>query len=253
MTSGGTIASGELERGPVEAPEARPQGAAPSRECPRGAAPLGADPRGAAHPDGMILAFTLLLLFLISMMGIYVLTTTTTELSITGHNRVGREAFNAADAAARVSLLLGRILLHPELGPPEDVLTTGTGPAFPLEVELNAARFTLSNLQKEAAQFNFAERYRQALSVSADPDERPHLTFKVADKVVATAVMSLESYSPVDPGASLGVLDSYDSGGGSNVRINLVVTVNGVPSTVTQTVDSYEPRSVITTIYREFM
>ena len=204
--------------------------------------------------DGMILAFTLLLLFLVSMMGVYVLTSASTEVSISGHNRVGREAFNAADASARISVLLGRILLHPELGPPEDVLTTGTGPALRFEVEINEDRFSLSQLQSEASKFDFTARYSQALSLSDDPDKRPHLIFKVDDKVVSSTVMSLESFNPVDPGSSLSASDAYDGGGGSNVRVNLVVTVNGASASTSFESDAgYEPRSVITSIYREYM
>ncbi|MDR1656109.1 MAG: hypothetical protein LBT47_00950 [Deltaproteobacteria bacterium] len=208
------------------------------------------NPKTLNHKPASILAFTLLLLVLMSLMGIYVLTNTSAELSISGQNRIGREAFNAADSSVRVAVLLGRILLHPELGPPSQALKTAAGPVFPLKVEINQSRLNLASLQKEAAEFDFAKRYREAV-VNDPSGSGPHLIFKVHDKVVGTAVISLETDVPIGAGFSLGSGDRYDNGGGSNVQINLVVTASGSPSSGPKD-RLTEPHSIITAIYREY-
>ncbi|MDR1658136.1 MAG: pilus assembly PilX N-terminal domain-containing protein [Deltaproteobacteria bacterium] len=203
--------------------------------------------------SGMVLAFTLVLLILISLMGVYVLTNTATELSISGHNRVGREAFNAADSSAMLATLLGRLVLHPELGDPANVLKVSNKPALPMTVEINQSRFNLASLQAESLNFDFNKRYQEAVNFDHSSSVKPpHLVFKVRDKVVATAVVSLDSDVPIGAGFSLSSGDSYDNAGGAGIQINLVITTNGSPSTNAQGTND-EPHSVVTTIYREYM
>jgi hypothetical protein len=200
--------------------------------------------------DGMILAFTLVLLLLVSLMGALILTSARTEVSISGNNRTGREAFNVADSAAGIVTLLSRIVIHPELGPPSQVLHAVAGPSFPMTVEINEDRFTLGALQAEAAEFDYAKRYREAV----DPASvvTPHVTFRVNGVVVASAVVSLESTYPVQSGASEGANDAYDTGGGASVTLNVVVTVSGA-SPLTGLGSSEDPHSIVTAIYREYL
>jgi hypothetical protein len=206
------------------------------------------------HPEGMILAFTLMLLALISLMGIAILTSSTTELSISGHNRIGREAFNSADTSARIATLLSRILLHPELGNPDEVITTSDEPSMPITIELNDDRFTLAKIQQEAHEngFSYTDRYQEALGTNTTGLE-PHLVFKVKDRQIATATISFEADNPIGAGSSLSVADSYDEGGGAAVQVNLIITVNGRPMRTISLNEIDEPHSLLTAIYREYM
>ena len=204
--------------------------------------------------DGMILAFTLLLLVVMSLMAIVIVGTTLTELSISGHNSAGREAFNAADGAAKIATVMGRLVLHPELGDPEDIISSTPHPDFPQKVE-PTDRLTLERLEAESVTFDPTKRYDQA--VNFDPDastpvgELPHILFKVKDKVVAAAVLSLDTRSLIGPGSSLGTGGLYDTSGGPTIQLNLVVTVNGSSLVNAQGGDDSEPHSIITAIYRE--
>jgi hypothetical protein len=206
------------------------------------------------HPEGMILAFTLMLLAVVSLMGMAILSSSSTELAISSHNRVGREAFNSADTSARIATLLGRILLHPELGNPQQVLTSSSRPVMPLTIDINQSRFTLANIQEEGqtGDFNYTGRYEEVLgTISTGLD--PHLSFKVNDRVVSTAMISLESASPIGSGSSLSASDQYDTSGGAGLQVNLIVTVNGRPMRTNLGKVSDEPQSLLTAIYREYM
>ncbi|MDR2367399.1 MAG: pilus assembly PilX N-terminal domain-containing protein [Deltaproteobacteria bacterium] len=201
--------------------------------------------------EGMILTFTMVFLVLIILMGIYVLTSSRTDLTISSHNRVGRQAFNVADSAVQVATLLSRILVHPELGKPSDVLKVTTGQQMPITVEINDDRFNLFQLQEDSANFDYESRYLEVIDYPSHGTE-PHLVFKVADKVVATASVALDKQEPVSEGFSLDASDPYDESAGTGAKISLTVTVNGTPPGATA--DSLEePRSIITAIYRELM
>jgi hypothetical protein len=197
--------------------------------------------------DGMILAFTFAVLILMSLMGVIILSNTRTELSISGNNRVNREAFNAADTAARVTVLMGRILLHPELGVNLNaILRESTDPKYPIEIEINGTRMTLAALESDAANptYDYANRYVETIGTDPAAAE-PHLVFKINDRVVATAVLVLESDNPVAAGMSL------EQGGG--VQVTIVSTVRGVPVVDIATPDDIEPQSIITTMYRDYL
>ncbi|MDR0621702.1 MAG: pilus assembly PilX N-terminal domain-containing protein [Deltaproteobacteria bacterium] len=201
--------------------------------------------------EGMILAFTLIMMIVMSLLASVIMLSTTTELSISAHNRVGREAFNAADSSAKIATLMGRLLLHPELGHPSLIISSDTAPTFPLEVEINEDRFNLAHLQSESLDFDYAERYREAANYDPATSPRPHLLFTVNDKLVATAVVNLDSSEVISSGFSLGMGDLYDTAGGPTGQVNLVVTVNGSSvATADGEVDS-EPHAIITAIYRE--
>jgi hypothetical protein len=199
---------------------------------------------------GMVLAFTLAILVLMSLMGIIILSNTKTELSVSGNHRMNREAFNAADTAARISLLMGRIVLHPELGDnPGDIIRPSTAPENPIIIEVNNSNTTplnLSALQSAAKDpdSTFLNRYINTLGTDPDPSApKPHIIFKVGDRVVATAVVSLVSENPVNAGMSLG------SGGA--VEVTLVTTIRGAPFADISGPEFMEPQSIITTMYRD--
>jgi hypothetical protein len=186
-------------------------------------------------------------------MGTFVLVNARTELSISSNARMSREAFSAADAAARVATFLCRIVMHPELGEPEEALSAaGPGPTYPLTVEINEDRFTADNLEMEAADFDYAERYLEAGGSEADLPE-PHILFKIGNRTVAAAVVNMVAASPVSPGRSLSVADRYDSGNGASVEVNLVVTVSGGSMTPYRAGGEAEPKAIVTAIYRELM
>jgi hypothetical protein len=210
------------------------------------------------HPEikngkkGMILAFTLAILILMSLMGIVILSNTKTELSVSGNHRVNREAFNAADTAARISILMGRILLHPELGvDPAAIIRSSSAPENPIVIELNnsdTSPLSLSALQTAAndPDTTFLNRYIDTIGTNPDPSApKPHIIFKVDDRVVATAVVTLESDNPVSAGMSLG------SGGA--VQVTLVTTIRGAPFADIAGPDFMEPQSIITTMYRDYI
>ncbi|MDR1546460.1 MAG: pilus assembly PilX N-terminal domain-containing protein [Deltaproteobacteria bacterium] len=203
------------------------------------------------QPQGMILAFALMIMALASLMGAMILASTRTELSIAGNNRVGREAFNAADASARVAILLTRALVHPELGDPAEALSRRhDGPAQPLTVEINDSRFNLLALLKESNERDFAKRYLEVADRSGD-FETPHLTFKIKDREVAFAVVNLATDEPIPAGMSQSVLDRYDAAGGANIEFHLVITVNGVSMAPYEGSAADVPHSIITTIFRD--
>jgi hypothetical protein len=201
--------------------------------------------------EGMILTFTMVFLVLIILMGIYVLTSSRTDLSISAHNRVGRQAFNVADSAVQIATLLSRILVHPELGDPADVLKLTSGPKMPIKVEINEDRFTLIKLHEESTAFDYESRYLEVIDYPNHTVE-PHLLFKVGDKVVATAAVVLDQQDPVSDGFSVDASDPYDESSGTGAKISLTITVNGTPPDTSP--DSLEePHSIITAIYRELM
>ncbi|MDR2300524.1 MAG: pilus assembly PilX N-terminal domain-containing protein [Deltaproteobacteria bacterium] len=201
--------------------------------------------------EGMILTFTMVFLVLIILMGIYVLTSSRTDLSISAHNRVGRQAFNVADSAVQIATLLSRILVHPELGDPANVLKAPSDQKMPITVEINEYRFTLANLHEESLDFDYESRYLEVINYPSHTID-PHLLFKVGDKVVATAAVVLDQQDPVSEGFSLDASDPYDESSGSGAKISLTVTVNGTPPDTSA--DSLEePHSIITAIYRELM
>ncbi|MDR2351022.1 MAG: hypothetical protein LBF41_10475 [Deltaproteobacteria bacterium] len=204
----------------------------------------------AGQKKGMVLAFTLSVLVLMSLMGIVILSNTRTELSVSGTNRVNREAFNVAETAAMVSILMGRIVLHPVFGmKPSDILRPKPGPEFPMTIQVDDdddGRLNLLALEADEidSDTNYTHRYVQTLET--DPGALdPHVIFSIDGRVVATAVISLESEEPVAAGMSL------EQGGA--VKVTLVATVRGEPMNEISTADAIVPRSIITTMFRDYL
>ena len=245
-------------------------------------------PRG--FRPGMVLAFTLIILTLMSLMGVTILLNARTELSISSNTSLGRNAFASADTAVQIATLVGRILLHPELGPPDQVLASGTaaGLRFPLNVEIN-----IDELKRDDSSQYFQLRYIRAGSwegraseselrlddgvvLYGDPvdgvDVAPHIVFKTKvdgrDMTVATAALSLDHEASIggtggSVGGGLGV-GGYDGGSGAGISVVLAVSVNGRAINLKpgaaegrggsfDTGETSEPRSIITVLFRELI
>jgi hypothetical protein len=206
------------------------------------------------HPQGMILAFTLMILLLMSLMGAAILVSTRNEINITGNTRVSRDAFALTDTAARIATLMGRIIVHPELGSPEQVLSAVGSPRFPVDVSIESS-FNLGALKQEAVTGNntIEERYMN-VGVGIAGKRNDHMVFGVGSKKAAFARFALDSESPIGDGTSLGSGDRYDNSGGSLLQVVMVISVKGTsPNFSGGSGIENEPTSVVTTIYREVM
>jgi hypothetical protein len=202
----------------------------------------------------MILVFVIVISLLIGLMGAVIMASMKAELAVTGHYRRSQEAFNSTDSSARLATLMGRFILHPKLGNPQDLVSQagGNSPARPLSMEINHKRFNLESLIEESEPFEFGKRYLESSMIKNSAAEKPHLAFKVGGKVVATASVSLDS-SIVPVGYSLSAADRYDPVGGGNVPVDLLLTVTGTAPAGLDPDDVNSPRSVIACITRELM
>jgi hypothetical protein len=200
---------------------------------------------------GLILVFVIIVMMLTSLMGLIIMVNTRSEVSTSGHHRRGLEAFNFAESAAKMSNLFARILLHPFLNTPANVLSDSGNPAYPITVEFNSTRFTMENLFEESEPFLYSKRYLETGVTKSPTALPPHIVFKSGDEVVATAVINLDSTTTISAGYSLNAIDLYDKSGGPNVPVDMVVTVRGNTGQLNE--DSVAPQSLITTIMREFL
>jgi hypothetical protein len=202
----------------------------------------------------MILVFVIVIMLLISLMGVIIMVLTRAEISISGHYRLSQEAFNSTDSSAKLTILLGRVLIHPVLGNPRDFVAENSGqkPQYPMTVEINSSRFSLDKLIAESNPYGYQKRYLESSLIKGSTAQKPHLTFKVGDKVVATASISLDT--EISPrGFSLAGADRYDPVGGANVPVDLIMTVTGTTPLDPNAKDPHAPRSILTTITRELM
>lgn len=232
-----------------------------------------ADPPRAVSRPGMILPFTLVIMLLMALMGAAILTSTNTELMISRNTQTGRNAFTTADTAAAVGTLMGRILLYPELGSPEQIFGTGEGtqPSIPYTVEINnVSKFDLGALKEEGAD-DYRQRYIRAGSSDgrtgdSGEDLSPHLTLKAkggaTEVVVATVYITMDVMDAKLSGGSLGDNDHYGERGTGKTQVILAVTANGRPfdrEDRAEEVSAFdgggldESRSIVTTIYKEVM
>jgi hypothetical protein len=202
--------------------------------------------------SGMILAFALVILVLMSLMGIIIMSNTRTELSITGNTRLSREAFNTADACARISTFLTLVLLNQRTETLEEVFSTYT-PANDFLMEIKPqTKFNLEQLLDEATNFDYKQRYLETGAGAEAP--APHIIFEQNGQEVANAVVNLEDYILIPEGMGLGTADAYDSSGGPKLQMGLVVSVTArtehpVPTAANQD----EPSSIVTIMYRNYI
>ncbi|MDR2339194.1 MAG: pilus assembly PilX N-terminal domain-containing protein [Deltaproteobacteria bacterium] len=217
------------------------------------------DPReragGAPAPkgtkSGMILAFALIILMLMSLMGVIILSSTQTELKISSNSKLGREAFNSADSCARLATLMTIVLLNPKDESVSSMLRSpGTpSPRFPLTIEMQP-KFNAADLHAEATNFDYTQRYLDTGLGSATAE--PHIIFKMNDRVIATAVVNIDTETPIFDGGSLGTGEPHESGDGPSMQVGIVVSVTGRTTTGIN-VTGDEPTSVVTIMYRNFI
>jgi hypothetical protein len=201
---------------------------------------------------GMILPFTLAILALISLMGFYILGRTRIELSITGNIRNSQQAFASADSFAPLAVLMSRLLLHPEIGTPEQIISKpeSSNAKIPFSLSINETRYNIAQIKKDSTSFDVQKRYLET-GFMGQSENPPHLTFQVGRNQVAAAVISMDNSNLVMDGMSINGGDNYDKNNGSSLAVNLVVSVNG------QTLSSKnlltDINSFVTAIYREYL
>jgi hypothetical protein len=219
-------------------------------------------PEQAATPagsrSGLVLAFALAILVLMSLMGIIILSNTRTELNITGNSRLGREAFNSADATARMATFLTLVLMSPKTENINDVITnvpTSPAPLYPIHVCMQP-KFNLEDLISDATNFDFTRRYME--TGAGDGSTDPHIIFKLgpcnssSSRELANAVVNLETFNLIPDGMGLGTGDPNDTSGGPKLQVGVVVSVNAKTfENVTAGAD--DPNSIITVMYRNYM
>jgi hypothetical protein len=205
--------------------------------------------------DGMILIFVIVIIALIGMMTVIIFTLTKSDLSGASQYPRSQEAFNSTDSSIKIGALLAKSLLHPVLGNPKDLINPAiSGPKNPLTVEVNHERFNLEQLVEDEEPYEYAKRYVESSLIDKNAGgKKPHLTFKVNGEIVATASVSLDRSISLY-GYSLSGADRYDSAGGGNLPVDLIITVTGTTSNLGATKDEFNaPRTVITAISRDLM
>ena len=224
--------------------------------------------QAASHPRGTVLIFTLVILLLMAMMGTAIMLNTRTELSISYNTNVGRDAFNRADMTARIATLMGRVLLHPELGEPKAIFDGASGGGdSALTVELDRNWFNKAAFREKAMddydameRYLLTSRFLEGSSGDEFSKDTPQLVFRQkSGEIISTAALSMDYGDVVQPGMSLDSGNAYDPSGGSSVRVVLLVTVSGHPPVANKADNAYSggnsdlPYSVITTIFREII
>ncbi|MDR1080444.1 MAG: hypothetical protein LBQ79_05680 [Deltaproteobacteria bacterium] len=212
--------------------------------------------------EGLVLAFALGVLILMALMGIVILSNTRTEMNITANSRLGRESFSSADAMARVAVLLTLAMLNQVGSDVSNVITSETAslspsPRYPIYVCLNTAEFTYKKLTEAATNYDFKQRYTDTGAGADTPN--PHITFKTgpcsnaSSRVVANAVVNLDTTALIGDGASLGTGDPAESaGGGGKLQVGVIVSVNAKTYEPAR-MGADDPNSIITIMYRSYM
>jgi hypothetical protein len=203
--------------------------------------------------QGMILVFVIVVMLLSSLMGIIILTSARTELSTVSNQSRGQEAFGSADTAAMLSVLFSRVLLHPVLGPPDQLIQASGGlTSQTLSIEFSDDEFRIDKMLEESP-YSYDERYLEA-GVSSGPNSgNPHISFKVNDKLVASSVISINAEKSAFLGFSRQAMDKYDQSGGPGQPIDMVVTVIGSPTSGQDSNDQTRPQSIVNIIIRELL
>jgi hypothetical protein len=204
--------------------------------------------------SGMILVFVIVIMMLTALMGIIIMASTRTNLTTVDFQKNGDEAFNSADSAAKLSVLFSRVILHPVLGSPEQLIPASpSSPNNPMTIVLNEDRFKLDDLIANSDPFAYVDRYLETGMTKSPTAEDPHIYYKIGDKVVATAVISFGLESTDNLGFSLQTNDRYDQTSGPTQPVDMVITVKGNNSNTIETNSLIQPQSIITIILRELM
>jgi hypothetical protein len=204
--------------------------------------------------SGMILAFAVVILVLMSLMGIVILSNTSTGLSITSNAKQTREAFHSADSCARLVTLLTLALLDPRTSDINDIFahSTPSGANAPLDISLQP-KFNVADLISSGVNnFDFTKRYLETGAGAGAMD--PHVIFSVNGRQIAQAVVNLETYSLIPEGMGLGTGDPFDSSGGPKLQVGLVVSVTArTNESSTTAANPEDPTSIVTIMYRNYI
>lgn len=204
------------------------------------------------HPAGMILAFSLVVLLLISLMGIAIISNTQTELNISSNTTSGRDTFIRTDSAARMSAFFGHIILATSADP-GDVLDDKKEYMKVDISDLNSGLLLETFFADQTGDVNPAlRRYLQAGS-DETAGNTPHITFREPDpegRIFATSALAIDNIQRSS--------DSPDA----NVFITAVATTIGRnirgPATTSSFVSQDDaevnlqdgPYSIISTVFR---
>jgi hypothetical protein len=203
---------------------------------------------------GMVLVFVIVVMMLTSLMGVIIMASTRSNLSVVDYSKRGDEAFNIADSTAKISVLFSRVILYPVLGSVDQLTQVSSSrPSKPMTIELNETRFKLDDLIANSDPFSYVERYLETGLTKSPSVEDPHIAFKIDDKVVATAVISVGMETVDTSGFSRQAGDRYDQTSGPTQPIDIVITVKGNTYSNLDPDGLMQPQSVITLILRELM
>ncbi|MDR1608913.1 MAG: hypothetical protein LBT38_10975 [Deltaproteobacteria bacterium] len=199
--------------------------------------------------QGMILVFVIVVMMLTSLMGLIIMVSARSEAVNAGQHRQNQAAFISADSAAKLTILLCRQLLHPELYESADIVTTPpSGLLWPITVTRNPTRFTEEKLIEESEIFKYLDRYVETGLTNDPTANEPHLTFKSGEKVLATVAITLDSVTEPSEGCSL---QNGPGDQGKCLPVDMVVTIKG--NTAQGANETLGPQSVITLIMQELM
>ncbi|MDR1395670.1 MAG: hypothetical protein LBK52_05835 [Deltaproteobacteria bacterium] len=211
-----------------------------------------ADTASRRQRPGLVMVFVIVVMMVTSLMGLIILSRIRSEVVTTGQSTQSFHAFNSADSAAKMTNLFTRVLLHPVLGTPQDLVNSAAGPALPMTIEFNNTRFTWEKLVDESVPIEYIQRYLQTGIVKTSSASNPHIVFKINDEEVAAAVITLDRSLTIPPGFSLSAVDQYDESAGPSLPVDMVVSIRG--STPGMAAMEYvAPQSMITTIMRELL
>ncbi|MDR3203986.1 MAG: hypothetical protein LBV23_04475 [Deltaproteobacteria bacterium] len=200
---------------------------------------------------GAILVMALVILGLISLTGVFLLSSARKNLAVSVWNREQIEALNSAETATQISILLTRALSNPDLGYlPKAILTSKSGSRMAFEVKIKDELFDLEHIRaQDDSKFEQNQRYLEVIG-ALKGDEPPALLFKIGDTIVAAASITEES-EPLGAGYPLILGDGYDPANGAMIEFNIIVTVSGAP--YENVLNKFEaPQTLITAIYRYY-
>lgn len=188
------------------------------------------------HPQGMVLAFTLVILALLAVLGISLFLSTKDEYDITVSNTMSRTAFTNADLTNRIATFLARTSLISSAGKPEDSLATGGidgRPRFLVNMATYFGPNFFYNLGEVVTKARITDLYEGALG-SDETGKRNFVTIQyqygegaeVKNYTVGSASIGLGTPRPDDPSGSIadGEYDQLRSG---STVVYLVVAADG--------------------------
>jgi hypothetical protein len=206
------------------------------------------------RPGGAVLAFFLVVLLLLAIMGLAIGLTAREEPPEPGQAELaGGPAARPVDKLADLSLTLLRAALNPDLGPPlEQLGRAGDGLSISFPEEIDPARLPLET----GRQAEIRNRYlRSGLRPGPnDGPERPQMLFTDPQgRELGRTALSLSRPARPEPGRSLGGA-GYEDGPGGAGDLYLIMTVSGQAAESRARTEGGElraaPPDLITLVYR---